>query len=134
MNELVTNLFKSLIDNGYKYITSVSNTFIAFKVNDKHYSIGLTNSKYKEVEPIKFESTREGFNLIPYNPPTDIHETNETVFVICYEFRQMHVKLSRVEQAEYLDKIEALANKWFEDQMISTINIIENDTFEDSVD
>lgn len=131
MNELVTNLFKSLIDNGYKYITNVSNTSIDFKVNDRYYSIMLTNFEYKEVKPIKFTATKFSFTC---NSFTDFHVTNETVFVIYFNDRQMHVKLSRVEHAEYLDKIEALANKWFEDQMISTINIIENDTFEDSVD
>lgn len=133
MNELVTNLFKSLIDNGYKYITNVSKNLINFKINNQYYTVMFVNSEYKEVEPIKFEVTNSIF-WFGCNSYINNNKTNECVFVIYFNDRQMHVKLSRVEHAEYLDKIEALANKWFEDQMISTINIIENDTFEDSVD
>ena len=133
MKELVTNLFKSLIDNGYKYITNISKNLISFKINNKYYTVMFINSEYKEVEPIKFEVIDSvfwfGCNSVTNNP-----KTNECIFVIDFNGRYMPVKLSRVEHAEYLDKIEALANKWFEDQMINAINTIEYDTFEDNVD
>lgn len=126
MNKLVRTLFKNLIDLGYKYITIVSNNFINFRINDTDYSVTIVREKYKEAESLKFECTPN--YLIDYFCGHSSEFNNvDSIFRIIVNNRNFDVKLSRVEFAQYLDNIEIMINKWYEDKIIEAIKSLDNE-------
>ena len=127
MNELATNLFKNLIDLGYKYITNVLSNSLTFTINNIRYDICIVKAKYKEAELIGFEPFHVTFPAVYHCNCFESENVDSTIFRINFNHRYFDVKLSRVEFAQYLDKIEHMINKWYEDKMIEAINLLDSE-------
>lgn len=125
MNELATNLFKNLIDNGYKYLTNAANNKLIFTVNNTEFIIYSIKCNYKEKEPFTFDPTH--LSLFSYWNIYSDKNCNNIIFRIQFNNEYFDVKLSRVEFAQYLDKVEAIVNRWYEDKMINTINFLDTE-------
>lgn len=123
MNELATTLFKNLIDDGYKYLTSASSSKLIFTVDNTEFIIYSIKCDYKEKEPITFDLRYSFFSCLGW----DVENGDNAIFRIKFNYENFDIKLSRVEFAQYLDKIEGIINRWYNDKMIAAITILDNE-------
>lgn len=116
-NDLATDLFKNLINNGYNYIDTCSNYSIIYVLNNTRIDIWLEDTDFKEFEPLVIKPRPYSY-CIPefFNSTLDTKSDNIT-FNIMVNSNKYCVHLSRVEIAEYRDKIDDMINHWHKDQM-----------------
>ena len=140
LNQLATDLFKELINNGYEYLTICTSTFLSYTKDNNKYDISFVNSEYKDKTPMKFTIT-SGSSLYVINgctfelngPASDpsaqgtcgVSSNPVNHFRISINCRGYDVfPFSRVETAEYLDKIDKIIARWEYDQLIKALDSI----------